>query len=257
MCFFFHRKRVRELSPWSPRTETTKRRKVTSPEQEHPKSKEKIPNPAEVQITPATEHELHQDSKKTKKEKQKKTRKGKVSETEHADTSENVGTPDRKRKREPEISNREKQIKKTKGKNQPEVVVRPWSDLENDDEDSKAQGKHEKSASDTKGKMEGNITGENKEGNAVFSDWSDASDENMLNKGENNELTENMDGEKTNEKKDKEGENVDADETVDDVYDPISDDEIEAMFGKDEEEAVVKKTTPIAFDEVDWSILGS
>ena len=270
--FIFCRKRSKEQSsPRSPRPEALKRKKVASPEpvsQDPPSTKENIPVPLHGQVIRLDENEKEhgKDSKKSRKDRSKKTKKRKLSENEE-ETTEDVDTPEHKRKRETEETSREKQAKKPKSKNQPEVVVRPWSDLENDDEDIKGQKGGEEGSGErtTQGGGEAEATvdsvDENKSGDHVFSDWSDASEDAVLNKvdiAEPCEVKDSVADLRRDDKEEKPSEPTDADASFEDVYDPISDDEFEAMFGGDENETVLKKkTAPLPVDEVDWSILSS
>lgn len=218
---------------------------------------------SEQAIDPRESEKQHEkDSKKPKKDKTKKTKKRKLSEAE-GEVIEYMDTPEHKRKREAEEKSREKQVKKPKTKNQTEVIVRPWSDLENDADVCKGEGKSEKDGHKTTVQGDARTAGkgaEEKKNDEVFSDWSDASENAVLTKAdtaESKEMPENAHEFEADGKDDKQEKTTDHDASLDDVYDPISDDEFEAMFAGDEEETVIKKkTTPLPVDEVDWSILG-
>lgn len=178
--------------------------------------------------------------------------------------------------------------KKKKKKHQPEVVVQPWADLEGEDEETVvdktetkerpgsendeqiAPGKENegKKSSDTvtDERNESQDSSRVEEPQAMFSDWSDDSpigDDNWSDINEP-EISEKP---KTD---DKEGETVaaspvpNAAPTYDDVYDPISDDELDAMLGDEDVEGgpSVSDTkgsasAPMAVEEVDWSALVS
>lgn len=179
--------------------------------------------------------------------------------------------------------------KKKKKKHQPEVVVQPWADLEGEDEEtvvdksetnerpgsendeqlSQAKENEDKKSSDT-------VTDERdaetqdfsrvEESQAMFSDWSDDSpigDDNWSDINEP-EISEKP---KTD---DKEVKTVGASPVpnaapaYDDVYDPISDDELDAMLGDEDEEGGASvsdskgsASAPMAVEEVDWSALVS
>jgi len=178
--------------------------------------------------------------------------------------------------------------KKKKKKHQPEVVVQPWADLEGEDEETvvdksetnerpgsendeqlaQAKENEDQKSSDTvtDERDETQDSSRVEEPQAMFSDWSDDSpigDDNWSDINEP-EISEKP---KTD---DKEGETVaaspvpNAAPAYDDVYDPISDDELDAMLGDEEEEggAIVSDTkgsasAPMAVEEVDWSALVS
>lgn len=178
--------------------------------------------------------------------------------------------------------------KKKKKKHQPEVVVQPWADLEGEDEETvvdksetnerpgsendeqlaQAKENEDQKSSDTMTdeRDETQDSSRVEEPQAMFSDWSDDSpigDDNWSDINEP-EISEKP---KTD---DKEGETVaaspvpNAAPAYDDVYDPISDDELDAMLGDEEEEggAIVSDTkgsasAPMAVEEVDWSALVS
>jgi len=178
--------------------------------------------------------------------------------------------------------------KKKKKKHQPEVVVQPWADLEGDDEDTvvgksesnerlgsendeqlaQAKENEDKKSSDTvtDERDETQDSSRVDEPQAMFSDWSDDSpigDDNWSDINEP-EISEKPKTE------DKEGETIaaspvpNAAQAYDDVYDPISDDELDAMLGDEDEEggASVSDTkgsasAPMAVEEVDWSALVS
>ena len=179
--------------------------------------------------------------------------------------------------------------KKKKKKHQPEVVVQPWADLEGEDEETvvdksetnerpgiendeqlaQTKENEDKKSSDTvtdERDAETQDSSRVEESQAMFSDWSDDSpigDDNWSDINEP-EISEKP---KTD---DKEDETVGASPVpnaapaYDDVYDPISDDELDAMLGDEDEEggASVSDTkdsasAPMAVEEVDWSALVS
>ena len=181
--------------------------------------------------------------------------------------------------------------KKKKKKHQPEVVVQPWADLEGEDEETvvaktetnerpdgendeliaQAKENEDKKSSDAVTDERDEKTQDSsrvEEPQAMFSDWSDDSpigDDNWSDINEPEpEISERP------KPDDKVGETVaaspvpNAAPAYDDVYDPISDDELDAMLGDEDEEggASVSDTkgsasAPMAVEEVDWSALVS
>lgn len=173
--------------------------------------------------------------------------------------------------------------KKKKKKHQPEVVFQPWADLEGEDEDT-SSGKLENNdqVSDKAALMQQEIenvgekltdghTGGKQDSSkveeqvAVFSDWSDDSPIGDDTWSDINEPAEIAD----NKPKASEDETTKVDSPVensvpayDDVYDPISDDELDAMLGDEDEEGSVgisgtagHASAPMAVEDVDWSAL--
>jgi hypothetical protein len=165
----------------------------------------------------------------------------------------------------------EKPKKKKKKKHQPEVVVQPWADLEGEDEltvdDSKAKDDKETKETDQSSrddKTSTTVAGKlEKSQDEMFSDWSD--DDSPV--GEDSWLDEG-DGispaaQKTDEAAPATKSSPSLDDkgpSFDDVYDPISDDEFEAMYTQsdEEEDKKEKKDTSkaLGIEDVDWSSLG-
>lgn len=175
--------------------------------------------------------------------------------------------------------------KKKKKKHQPEVVFQPWADLEGEDEDT-SSGKLENSdqVSEKAAPMQKDrendgdkLTGENTGGKQdsnkveeqveVFSDWSDDSpigDDTWSDINEPAEIADNK-PKASEDEPTKVGSPVENSvPAYDDVYDPISDDELDAMLGDEDEEGGVgisgatgHASAPMAVEDVDWSALVS
>ncbi len=89
----------------------------------------------------------------------------------------------------------------------------------------------------------------------MFSDWSDGSEPNALDKPDGVPKTEEAQEKDKDEKVKNEDDKVD-DGSFEDVYDPISDDELEAIIADDKQESKVKeKTQTLEIEDVDWSVL--
>ena len=175
--------------------------------------------------------------------------------------------------------------KKKKKKHQPEVVVQPWADLKGEDEtetnaiksennerqesDKDSQSVQAKENDELKS-SEG-VTDENQEPSkvdeplAVFSDWSDDS---PIGDDSWSDVNEPEISEEKPKDDEKESENLAASPVqnsvpaYDDVYDPISDDELDAMLGDEDEVggaggSTGSTSTPMAVEDVDWSALVS
>lgn len=175
--------------------------------------------------------------------------------------------------------------KKKKKKLQPEVVVQPWVDLEGDDEETDLGNTEntERQENDKDGKLAQNKpdddlksdevtdikqdTPKGDEPIAVFSDWSDDSPIGDDAWSDINELPEISDVKPTVEEKEREDVTSPAPNSVpayDDVYDPISDDELDAMLGDEDEKGTVDRSVaagltsaPMPVEDVDWSALVS
>lgn len=182
--------------------------------------------------------------------------------------------------------------KKKKKKHQTEVVVQPWADLEDEDEETAVNKSAENSERQENDKDGGqlaqakpsehddrkssdlDINEENKDSSrvedsvAVFSDWSDDSPIGDDTWSDINEPE--ISDDKPKADADKEREPIaaspvpNAAPAYDDVYDPISDDELDAMLGDEDEDvgAGVSDTkgsasAPMAVEDVDWSALVS
>lgn len=88
-----------------------------------------------------------------------------------------------------------------------------------------------------------------------FSDWSDGSDGNEKNKPDGASNAEEKQV-KSNVAKNDDDNTVDHDGSFEDVYDPISDDELEAIIADQRQESRVKETTQtLDIEDVDWSVL--
>ena len=176
--------------------------------------------------------------------------------------------------------------KKKKKKHQPEVVVQPWADLEGEDEEtnvSKSEdterqkgGKDDQSVQNeefNEFKSTDGLTDENQDSSkvdepiAVFSDWSDDSPIGDDDWSDINEPSEISDVKPNVVEKERENVTSPVQNSVpayDDVYDPISDDELDAMLGDEDEESTVGgsgvtgvTSIPMAVEDVDWSALVS
>lgn len=155
---------------------------------------------------------------------------------------------------EPEVPPKvetDKPKKKKKKKHQPEVLVQPWNDLEGDDEQQEDVSK-----SDDKPVQELSAV---KCQDDVFSDWSDdgspVGDDPWLDEDTSQPV---MESEPIKELSPVPETKPPA---FDDVYDPISDDEFDAMYTHSDDEELakddVKETTnALGVEEVDWSSLG-
>ena len=89
----------------------------------------------------------------------------------------------------------------------------------------------------------------------MFSDWSDGSEVNALDKPDGAPRTEEKQ-EKSKDVKVKDEEDKVDDGSFEDVYDPISDDELEAIIADGKQESKVKeKTQTLDIEDVDWSVL--
>lgn len=85
----------------------------------------------------------------------------------------------------------------------------------------------------------------------MFSDWSDGSEGHGSDKPDGAPKPE----EKQEKSKDAEGD-IAEDGSFEDVYDPISDDELEAIIADDKQESKLKeKPQPLDIENVDWSVL--
>ncbi len=168
--------------------------------------------------------------------------------------------------------------KKKKKKHQPEVVVQPWADLEGEDEETTVdksennEGQESqkdgqlalaKENDDKKSSDETQDSTKVEEPLEVFSDWSDDSPIGDDTWSDINEPEIPEEKPKTDEKE-RETVASPVPPAYDDVYDPISDDELDAMLGDEDEEggAGVSDTkgsasAPMAVEEVDWSALVS
>ena len=176
--------------------------------------------------------------------------------------------------------------KKKKKKHQPEVVVQPWADLEGEDEEtnvSKSEDterqegdKDDQSVQNeelNEFKSTDGLTDENQDSSkvdepiAVFSDWSDDSPIGDDDWSDINEPPEISDVKPNVVEKERENVTSPVQNSVpayDDVYDPISDDELDAMLGEEDEETRVGESgvtgvtsVPMAVEDVDWSALVS
>lgn len=165
--------------------------------------------------------------------------------------------------------------KKKKKKHQPEVVFQPWADLEGEDEDTK-QSKSESAESQENSKDKRNDPLKSSDEKlasskvdapvVVFSDWSDDSPIGDDAWSDVIEMSEIPDEKPKVSEKEPERVSTPVQNAVpayDDVYDPISDDELDAMLG-DEEEGTEGKasstgttSTPMPVEDVDWSALVS
>ena len=189
--------------------------------------------------------------------------------------------------------------KKKKKKHQPEVVVQPWADLEGDEEETTAT-EHETSEARASEKEDTDAaqtreeslqeeklseaveeeSGKNPESSEskeppaakrmeeVFSDWSDDSPIGDDTWSDINEPTISDEQPKVDEKERKHSPSpgTNAPPSFDDVYDPISDDELDAMLGEEDDNsggrpgdgnAGDSATTPMPVEDVDWSALVS
>ena len=171
--------------------------------------------------------------------------------------------------------------KKKKKKHQPEVVVQPWADLEGEEDETtveksenierqdsdkdgqfvQAKENDDKKSSDEKDETQD--AAKVKEPLEVFSDWSDDSQIGDETWSDINEPEVSEDKPKID---DNGGETVASPNSpaYDDVYDPISDDELDAMLGDEDEEGGARvsdakgtASAPMAVEEVDWSALVS
>ena len=89
----------------------------------------------------------------------------------------------------------------------------------------------------------------------MFSDWSDGSEAHGSDKHEAASKPEEKQ-EKSKEAKIKNEEDIAEDGSFEDVYDPISDDELEAIIADEKQESKTKeKTQPLEIENVDWSVL--
>lgn len=178
--------------------------------------------------------------------------------------------------------------KKKKKKHQPEVVVQPWADLEDEDEETvlyksesnerqssvkdgqlgQAREIEENKSSNTAayGRKETGDAPKVEESVEVFSDWSDDSPIGDDAWSDVNEPDISESKPKTDDKEPSAVTSPVRNEapTYDDVYDPISDDELDAMLGDDEEDAGAgvpdrkgPSSAPMAVEDVDWSALVS
>ena len=144
----------------------------------------------------------------------------------------------------------EKPKKKKKKKHHPEVVVQPWADLEEQEEQRVAE-----EAQQRQGEAQASPVKRMEE---VFSDWSDDDspggdawfDDNDVGFADDEPALPVESGAKSVQSG-----------TFDDVYDPISDEELDVLLGEDEEQeeggqgAESSGTAPMAVEDVDWSAL--
>lgn len=147
----------------------------------------------------------------------------------------------------------DKPKKKKKKKHQPEVLVQPWNDLEGDEEQQEEAPKADE-------KPVEEVPPE-KSQDDVFSDWSD--DDSPV--GDDSWLDQDTQDsqQSTIETKDdpiKDSPVSDNKGAFDDVYDPISDDEFDAMYTHSDDEDIMKDeketTKALGVEDVDWSSLG-
>lgn len=245
------RKRPKESAspPRSPRSDSAKRKKVATPESSNQDAAAKTSEAVEKKETPSKEDD--KDNKKSKKDKGKKTKKRRLSEDETGST-EAAGTPERKRTREVEQSTKDKEVKKSKG--QTETAKKPGSDVEGD---PKAQKTEVVNAKTPEPVPTEDAKPEKKSGEQVFSDWSDASEGTAVNKQDSAGKTEEKEKNDV-EVDDEETKAGEVDGSFEDAYDPISDDELEAIIADEAEDSKVKeKPQTLDIEDVDWSILGS
>lgn len=172
--------------------------------------------------------------------------------------------------------------KKKKKKHQPELLFQPWADLEGEDEDTKSRKSETKEKQENSKDSQSMASKNNDQLKSadekldsskadapveVFSDWSDDSsigDDAWSDGIEASEMTE---GKPKVDEKEPENVSTPVQNSVpayDDVYDPISDDELDAMLGEEDDEGRVGKgnsagpsSTPMPVEDVDWSALVS
>ena len=166
----------------------------------------------------------------------------------------------------------EKPKKKKKKKHQPEVVVQPWADLEEEEEETIEEKKVDKETKEDDQDLVDKPPATEKSADEMFSDWSDG--DSPL--GEDSWIEENDQKSPAEQKTEDTPSGTpavvgaaksspaseDRGPAFDDVYDPISDDEFEAMYTQsdeeEEEKMKEKKDTKSALgiEDVDWSSLG-
>lgn len=172
--------------------------------------------------------------------------------------------------------------KKKKKKHQPELVFQPWADLEGEDEDTKSSKsetkenqEHSKDSQSVASKNNDQLkSAEEKLDSSkadapveVFSDWSDDSSIGDNAWSDGNDAREMAEEKPKVDEKEPENVSTPVQNSVpayDDVYDPISDDELDAMLGEEDDEGRVSKgnsagptNTPMPVEDVDWSALVS
>lgn len=151
-----------------------------------------------------------------------------------------------------EQSTKDKEVKKSKG--QTETAKKPGSDVEGD---PKAQKTEVVNAKTPETVPTEDAKPEKKSGEQVFSDWSDASEGTAVNKQDSAAKTEEKQ-EKNDVEVNDEEKAGELDGSFEDAYDPISDDELEAIIAEEAEDSKVKeKPQTLDIEDVDWSILGS
>lgn len=163
----------------------------------------------------------------------------------------------------------EKPKKKKKKKYQPEVVVQPWADLEEEEEVTTEEKKvqDDKEIKEDDQDKEDKLLATEKSADEMFSDWSDG--DSPL--GEDSWFDENDQRSPSTQKTDDtpsaaaapakpSPSSEDRGPSFDDVYDPISDDEFEAMYTQSDEEEEKKEKKDankgLGIEDVDWSSLG-
>ena len=174
--------------------------------------------------------------------------------------------------------------KKKKKKHQPEVVVQPWADLEGEEEETNVSKSEDIERPEGDGQFVQNeefnelkstdgVTDENHDSSkvdepiAVFSDWSDDSrigDDDWSDINEPPEISEVKPNVVEKEHESVTSPVQNSVPAYDDVYDPISDDELDAMLGDEDEESRLGASgvtgvtsVPMAVEDVDWSALVS
>ena len=90
----------------------------------------------------------------------------------------------------------------------------------------------------------------------MFSDWSDGSEGRGSDKPDGVPKAAEEKQEKSRDSKVKNEEETAEDGSFEDVYDPISDDELEAIIADEKQESKAKeKVQPLDIESVDWSVL--
>lgn len=90
----------------------------------------------------------------------------------------------------------------------------------------------------------------------MFSDWSDGSEGRGSDKPDGAPKAAEEKQEKSRDSKVKNEEETAEDGSFEDVYDPISDDELEAIIADEKQESKTKEMAqPLDIESVDWSVL--
>lgn len=155
----------------------------------------------------------------------------------------------------------DKPKKKKKKKHQTEVLVQPWNDLEGEDDQDDETSKGDNLPEDKPFE----VTQTDKNQDEMFSDWSDddspVGEDSWLDENSQNSTNENMNKDDTAiDIKDSPVSTDEKGPSFDDVYDPISDDEFDAMYTQSDDEELKKDeqeaNKAFSVEDVDWSSLG-